>query len=190
MAYWLRCCNRIFILAALSDLSTLHNSLPLLCHLERDHHVLGSVHSKLGFVVLSFTITPAVYVGACLLSDLSCFMLEVLHYLNVLLNFVNFVYDILELLARFFINTIINCSLQLLFAQVFTFELRDDFDLCLHVFQRLDLLGIELHLARVSTHKLEDIIEHEILKAIVGRDFHIHNEGSSLNVVINLFPIS
>lgn len=41
----------------------------------------------------------------------------------------------------------------------------------------------------MSADKLEDVVEHEVLEVIVGWNLHIHNEGSSLNVVRNFIPV-
>jgi len=73
---------------------------------------------------------------------------------------------------------------------VLAFKLGDNLNFGLHILQRLDLLRVEVHLTGVSAHQLEYIVEHKVLEAIVDWDFHVHDEGSSLDVVRNLFSIS
>jgi hypothetical protein len=72
---------------------------------------------------------------------------------------------------------------------VFAFELRNYLNFGLHVFERLNLLGVEVHLRSVPAHQLQHIVEHKVTEAIVDWDFHVHDEGSSLDVVRNFLPI-
>jgi len=76
--------------------------------------MLGSVNSKQVVVFFQFCVAPRIYVVANLLADLSSLVLEVLHYLNVCVNFVYFGDDLVKLLAGFFINSVVDCSLKLL----------------------------------------------------------------------------
>lgn len=73
---------------------------------------------------------------------------------------------------------------------MFAFELRNYLNFGLHVLERLNLLRVEVHLTSVPAHQLEHIVEHKVPEAIVDWDFHVHDEGSSLDVVRNFFPIS
>lgn len=78
--------------------------------------MLRSINSELVFIVSQIYVTPGVNVITYLLADLVRFMLEVLNYLNISINFVDFLNNLLEFFAGFFINTIVYGSLQLLFA--------------------------------------------------------------------------
>jgi len=100
-----------FIVSTLSSSSSFEEPLPLLCHLEGDHDVLGGVDSELSSVFLVLGVSPSIHVGDYPLSDLLSLMLEVLHNLDVGVHAVNLVYDVLELLASLLVNTIINCRL-------------------------------------------------------------------------------